>query len=74
MKEYTISGKKITFEEHFDNKKDLLNYIKDNDIRAKEVSQIFYKTYKKELGEWVEKDCVLLFCEYQNINLLNLKD
>lgn len=71
MKEYTISGKKVTFEEHFNSKKNLVNYLKDNDIRAKEVSQIFYKTYDKDLNE---KDCVLLFCEFQKINLLNLKD
>lgn len=69
MKEYSIIGNEITFEEHFRTKRELIAYLKNNNVKAKEVSQIFYKTYTKEL---VEKDCVLLFCKFQKINLLNL--
>ena len=69
MKEYTLIGKRIELEEHFDTKNELLQFIKDNSIQPKHVSQIFYKTYNKNLEE---KDCVLLFCRYQKIdNIFN---
>lgn len=70
MKEYTIIGRQVSFEENFASKKELTNYLKDNNIKKTEISQIFCKTYNSDLEEL---DCTLLFCQFQDINKLNLK-
>ena len=65
MKEYSISFKNGD-EEHSTNLKIIKNICKEH--IKQEIDQIFYKTYKKIDGFWDEKDCVLLYCVYQNIN------
>ena len=67
MKEYTISFKNND-EFHSESIREIKEVCKEH--KEKEIEQVFYKTYKynKSEKEYTEKDCVLLYCDYQKIN------
>ena len=70
MKEYSIHYKNLE-EENFKYKYQVKEALKD--INLKDLSQVFLKTYDKNLNE---QECILYFCEFQNLNILkenNLK-
>ena len=65
IKEYVISFKNDD-EEYSTSIRNIKNLCKK--YLEKEISQVFYKTYKNVNGSYEEQDCVLLYCEFQKIN------
>ena len=76
VREYTITYKNNNFnEEYFDNKKDMLDFLKENRVTSKmaknQISQIFYKDYFPN-GE--EKWAKILFDKNMGIDLINFPE